>query len=873
MNEVFARLTPALHDRYRVERELGSGGMATVFRAHDVRHDRAVAIKVLHPEIGAMLGAQRFLAEITTTAKLQHPHILPLLDSGDADGLLYYVMPVVDGESLRARLERETQLPIDDAIRITREAASALDYSHRHGVIHRDIKPENILLHEGHALVADFGIALALSAAGGTRLTATGLSLGTPQYMSPEQATGEKTIDARTDVYSLGCVLYEMLTGEPPFTGATAQAVIAQVITATPDPASATRPTVPAHVDAAVARALQKIPADRFSSASEFTQALESTGPATSALAGRAPRRRLPISYAWPAVAIACLMLGAAGEALLRRSGGQSAGDAPTMRLSSPVPRLKNHNGAVAVASRGQFAVVIGGDDSRIYVRKLDQFDVVPVAGTQGAQNVFLSPDDQWIGFTSNDRLRKVHIEGGPIADIAEATWGGGAWGPDGTIVYSPSPTSGLWRTTADGGKPERITAPDSVHGEFSHWWPQFLPDGHTILFTTYRTPFSTSRIEAIDLTTKHRTVLVEGAIGGVYVRSGHILFSRGTATIFAVSFDADHLQVRGDPKAVLDDVDGNPAQGRVFLAVSGNGTLVTLPQSQWSPKRALEWIDRNGKESLAVPTPGFYSSPRIAPDGRMLAFTRLDEGRDVWLYDPARGLMTVVTHNDAADFNPVWTPDGRRLVYMSEHGAFQLYSRSADLSTPERPLLISKVDKFPTSVSPDGKLLAFTEWATDRNVKFVALDGTSPTPTFPNSESNDEQAAFSPDGHWIAYESDESGIAEVYARPFPNMFGRPIRISIAGGTEPHWTRGGREIVFRRGDSVVAASFDPVKGTPGAPATLFAIPTAYEGFRATYDAAADGLRFLVSKPLYPSAASNINFVVNWFPELRQAMSK
>src|SRR5574341_2380106 len=274
MTSVFARLTAALTDRYTIDRELGAGGMATVYRAHDRKHDRHVALKVLRPELAAVIGADRFLKEIKVTANLQHPHILGLIDSGEVDGLLYSVMPFVEGESLRERLVRETQLPVDDAVRIAREVASALDYAHRHHVIHRDIKPENILLHEGQALVADFGIALAVSAAGGTRMTETGMSLGTPHYMSPEQAMGEREITARSDVYALGAVLYEMLVGEPPFTGPTAQAIVAKVVTETPRPLVPQRHTIPPHVEGAVLRALEKLPADRFSTAAAFSDAL-----------------------------------------------------------------------------------------------------------------------------------------------------------------------------------------------------------------------------------------------------------------------------------------------------------------------------------------------------------------------------------------------------------------------------------------------------------------------------------------------------------------------------------------------------------------------------------------------------------------------
>jgi serine/threonine protein kinase len=269
------RLTAALAGRYSLERELGEGGMATVYLAHDLKHKRRVALKVLKPELAAVLGAQRFLQEIQLTANLQHPHILPLFDSGSADGALFYVMPLVQGESLRDRLTREKVLAIDETIRITRQVAGALDFAHRQGIIHRDIKPENILLHDGEAMLADFGIALALSeAAAGGRLTGTGLSIGTVQYMSPEQAGGERDLDARSDVYSLGAVTYEMLAGEPPVTGPTVQAMIAKLMTERPTSLRVVREVVPRSLDAAVLRALAKERTDRFSSAREFADAL-----------------------------------------------------------------------------------------------------------------------------------------------------------------------------------------------------------------------------------------------------------------------------------------------------------------------------------------------------------------------------------------------------------------------------------------------------------------------------------------------------------------------------------------------------------------------------------------------------------------------
>ena len=298
-----ATLQEALRDRYAIERELGRGGMATVYLARDLRHDRPVALKVLHPELAATLGPERFLREIRLAARLQHPHILSVYDSGESAGRLWFTMPYVEGESLRDRLRRERQLPVADAVRLTREIALALDFAHRHGAVHRDIKPENILLVDGQALVADFGIARAVGA-GDERLTETGLSLGTPAYMSPEQAAADKNVDARTDIYSLGIVLYEMLAGEPPFTAPTAQAMIARRMLESPRPLREVRETVPEGVAGAAARALAKSPADRFATAAEFARALDesSTAPtvvATSRPAARpAPRRRVPLTLA-----------------------------------------------------------------------------------------------------------------------------------------------------------------------------------------------------------------------------------------------------------------------------------------------------------------------------------------------------------------------------------------------------------------------------------------------------------------------------------------------------------------------------------------------------------------------------------------------
>jgi serine/threonine-protein kinase len=340
VSEGLAGVAAALSDRYRIERELGAGGMATVYLAHDIKHDRDVAIKVLRPELAAALGAERFLAEVKITARLDHPHILTLIDSGTVDGTLFYVMPFVRGESLRSKLTRERQLGVDEALTITRHIAAALDYAHRQGVVHRDIKPENILLREGEAFLTDFGIALAVSEAGGDRLTGTGLSLGTPSYMSPEQAAGDRSLDARSDIYALGAVTYEMLAGEPPVTGATVQAMIAKLMTERPTSLRVVRPAIPAAVDTAVMGALAKAPIDRFATARAFADALVSGAAVTAAPSTRASGGR------WKGLAMAAglLLVAGVGGYLFSKRGGSSGAGAIGMIRSIAVLPLDNYS-------------------------------------------------------------------------------------------------------------------------------------------------------------------------------------------------------------------------------------------------------------------------------------------------------------------------------------------------------------------------------------------------------------------------------------------------------------------------------------------------------------------------------------------------
>ncbi|MEE9212453.1 MAG: protein kinase, partial [Phycisphaeraceae bacterium] len=459
MTDSLARLSTALADRYEIQEEIGAGGMATVYLAQDLKHDRKVAVKVLRPELAAVLGAERFVQEIKTTANLQHPHILPLFDSGEADSFLYYVMPFIDGETLRDKLNRETQLGIEEAVRITADIADALGYAHRNNVIHRDIKPENILLHDGRPMVADFGIALAVSAAAGGRMTETGLSLGTPHYMSPEQATAEKDLTNRSDIYSLGSVLYEMLTGEPPHMGNSAQQIIMKIVTDTARPVMELRKSVPPHVAAATAKSLEKLPADRFATAGEFSQAL---GDQAYTVTPAGVARAAGMQDLWKRRAVAAIGVAAVMTVLfawsLVRPPAEPVSSAMRFAFSMGSPSRGVLD--VAISPDGQSVAQAYTDSAgqlRLALRDFATTTIRMVAGTEGGDKPFFSRDGQWIGFRENGGLKKVPVGGGAAIDITDSCFDG-SWAPDDVIVCVSSATWGLARVSANGGDLEQLT-------------------------------------------------------------------------------------------------------------------------------------------------------------------------------------------------------------------------------------------------------------------------------------------------------------------------------------------------------------------------------------------------------------------------------
>ena len=887
MPELVARLQTALADRYRLEREVGAGGMASVYLAQDLRHDRRVAVKVLRPELAAVIGAERFLGEIKLTANLQHPHILPLFDSGAADSFLYYVMPFVEGETLRARLNREKQLPVADALRIATEVASALDYAHRHQVVHRDIKPENILLHDGRALVADFGIALAASKASGARMTETGMSLGTPQYMSPEQAMGEREITARSDVYALGAVLYEMLTGDPPFSGSTAQAIVARVVTESPRPLAPQRHTIPPEVERAVLTALEKLPADRYASAAEFAAALtdrSATSAATvptPAAVRHAPRMRQTTTLAAVGVAVAATI--AALWGWLRPMP-----DPPVSRFSLFLPasralqQIGQSGGRLAISPDGRRLVYVGPGEGgpRLWLRRLDQLDATPISGTEGGASPFFSPDGRQVGFITRGRtVRLVSLEGGPpltLTDSANTT--GGDWGADGYVYFEVD--SGIGRARATGGPVEPVYRISPERKEIGTEWPHVLPGASGLLFRLRRTGQAPEDFDIIGmkLPDGEARVLTRGVYAR-YAASGHLLVVTADGKLLAIPFDAEELALTGPPIALVEGIAvGNGGFG-VDMALSPSGTLAYTTGGAVASRRAV-WVTRDGIASPVDPgwePQGTINSIALSPDAKALAVGLVREGKeDVWVKQLPAGPFSRITFGDTSHVRPTWSADGRSILYLADQGGVatgQPYARRADGTGAVRSLLRSSFNFGQILESRDGRWMVLRRGGNEPGNGDIhaARVGDSTLVPLVTSIASEGEPALSPDGRWLAYVSDESGSFEIYVRPFPEVASARWQVSTTGGGEPVWANSGRELYYRNGRNELVAA--EVRGgasfSVGEQKVLFSVtPYLDLGFMHSYNVSPDDRRFLMVREGAPSQVSELILTENWLQELK-----
>jgi serine/threonine-protein kinase len=875
MSTITEQLKTALAERYVIERELGQGGMATVYLAHDVKHERMVALKVLRPELAAVIGAERFLQEIKVTANLQHSHILPLYDSGAADSFLYYVMPYVEGETLRTKLDREKQLGVDDAVALTRAIAAALEHAHKQEVVHRDIKPENILLRDGDPLIADFGIALAVSHAGGNRLTETGLSIGTPHYMSPEQAMGDRELDARSDVYSLGAVLYEMLTGEPPYTGSTAQAIVARVITEDPRPITLQRRTVPPHVADTVHKALNKLPADRFSSAAGFAEALVTPGyvtpTATQAGDAVAPARRWdPRLLALSTLAAAAVVLAAWGW--LRPAPSVPAAGPVRFALENSSAPIALNQGArlLDVSPDGSLIAYVGNDSvggQALFLRRADAVGAARVEGTAAALQPFFSPDGAWLGFVQESDIKKVRVAGGPALTVARgvAPWGI-HWGATNTIIFRSG--SGIAVVPAAGGNP-RMVPIDAVDAALR--WPELLPDGRAALVTIFPS-LERAQIAVLDLETGALDTVISQGTHPHYVQTGHVVYGHPDGGVFAVPFDVGARRVTGDPVPVVEDVlvfGGGATQ----FAASASGTAAYAGGARALDELVL--VDLEGRETVLPGDVGGFSGPRFSPDGGRIAFEfdQSGTGSDIYVHDLALSTRSRITFTGSNQYSS-WSPDGEWMVFASSREgseSFDAYRRRADGGGSEEALLRMSGEQFPQEFLTDGTLL-YRENAAEggRNVLIKTPADSLPRPLLANAW--DEVAPrVSPNGRWVAYSSNETGAQEVYVTSFPQAAGR-WQVTQGGGAEPVWTADGSGIYYWAGDRLMMATV--------ATSPTFAVTGRREMLRggydrfflfAQYDVHPDGRQFVMIRNQDVGVAPLV-IVANWFTELRQRMA-
>ncbi len=894
---------------YEILAPLGAGGMGEVWRAHDTRLRRDVAIKALPESLAAdPERLARLEREARLLAALNHPNIAAIYGLEEADGSPLLVMEYVEGESLAQRLAAGP-LPVDDALAVATQIAAGLEAAHGAGVIHRDLKPANVMIRpDGSVKVLDLGLARTVESPTATdpslsptvtsAPTGTGVILGTAAYMSPEQARG-RAVDKRTDIFSFGCVLYESLTSQRAFPGDTVSDSLAAILRAEPDWEALPGETPPA-VRRLLRRCLEKDPKRRLRDIGdariEIEDALSHPGEATREAAPIGRRGRSPLLWA-----VAALVLGAAAGALVFRFLARPA--SPAVSSIRTVLHLPADTGvslpggpfaasfpagaAVAVSPDGRTVVFRGTKQgvSRLYRRRLDRDEAEPITGTEDGFAPFFSPEGQWLGFFTPGELKKVPIEGGAsvlVCPVPPVT-AGGVWDADGSIVYTRAVNGSLYRVSSSGGEPRPLTTLDETRGENAHLWPQILPKGRGILVSIVLgqdfQDYSSSQIVVLDPKSGRRSVVLEGSTFARYA-AGWLAFVRG-GEVFAAPFDLESLRVTGPAVRAPEPITLNAADGSASLALSPNGDLVYVSGAPFTvPGSTVLRLDANGRETPMPLPAGHYFSPRLAPDGRRLALARCEGyACKVFVYDLAREILSPLTPEPGRFFCPAWSADGGRLAFSVFHKSDpKVGLKAADGSGAMTTSGWTEDAEFPNSFSPDGRTLAFTVvYMADRggsrkrfttDIWLAPLEGKDGAHPWFESPFRERAAAFSPDGHWIAYVSDESGRDEVYVRPFPGPGGK-VKVSSEGGTEPVWIRGGKEIVYRAAERMMSVDVGlGPKLSVGRPRLLFVTDLTWSAREDDhpweYDVSRDGTVFVGTRGDTPAEPERrLSLVTNW----------
>ncbi len=871
---------------YEILSAIGAGGMGEVYQAHDTKLGRDVAIKVL-PEAFAddPERLSRFQREAKMLASLNHPNIATIHGLEQSGGTSYLVMELVPGETLQERVKREGAIPIEEALTIAKQIAEALEAAHEKGIIHRDLKPANIkVTPEGKVKVLDFGLAKAFegdpssvdignSPTLSQAATMQGVILGTAAYMSPEQARG-RAVDKRSDIWAFGCVLYELLTGKQAFHGEDITEILASVVKSEPDWTA-----LPANISPSIRvllqRCLRKDRRQRTPDAAilrieiEDAIAAPATAEPSAAATGTGVLGRRALLLAG-----GCLLAGSIITGLVFWSLRPAPAPKPVTRTVITLPadqRLAvEENPAVAISPDGRLLAyaAIQGSVQQLYLRAMDSLEARAIPGTDGAVNPFFSPDSQTLGFFAGGKLMKVSVNGGGATTLGGAPSGRGAsWGSQGAIVFIPSFAAPVQELPEAGGMPRPLTHIDK--GEYP-LWPELLPDGKAVLFAS-GTAATSMRIAVRVTGTGEQRILVPvpGSTQPRYAASGHLLYVQGS-TLMAAPFDVRRQALTGEAVPVVENVPVSPNTAAAQYSISAMGTLVYVSGESQANQSKLVWVSRDGKEQPLAAPPHVYSWPRISPDGRKVA---VDQGNQVWVYELARDTMTRFTFEGSANLIPVWTPDGSRIAFSSDKdGPRSVFWQKADGSGGLEKLTSSEYARGPLSWSADGQLLSFVEInpTTGFDIWVLDMKDRKAVP-FLRTPFN-EAGWFSPDGHWMAYVSNESGRYEVYAQPYPGPGGK-WQISTDGGMDVRWTANGRELTYRNGDKMMAVDITTQPAfSAGKPKMLFGGPYVppVPNF-SYYDVSADGQRFLMLKPAEQSQAAPAQIVVvqNWFEELKQ----